>query len=117
MIIKGLFDFNDASVKVPLLNSFSLKLTSQEVGTLQDIIEKLKEEQIKVLFKVEFYHEPYQIQNSLEAGYLLPEGPFQFNLKQPEVIPFLLASLTYLMQHFKIDGFKFGAIARVLLRG
>lgn len=48
---------------------------------------------------------------------MLEEGPFQFNLKQPEVVPFLLSSLTYLMQHFKIDGFKFGAVDRVLLRG
>ena len=54
VIIKGLFNFRDPSIQVPLLNRFSLKLSSREVETLQDIIEKLKEEQIKVLFKVEY---------------------------------------------------------------
>lgn len=32
-------------------------------------------------------------------------------------MPFLLATLTHIMQHYRIDGFKFGGIDRMLLRG
>lgn len=53
VIIKGLFSFKDAQPKVSLLNSLSLKLSSREIDLLKDIIEKLKEDNIKVLFKVE----------------------------------------------------------------
>lgn len=53
VIIKNLFDYKDKSIEAPLLNKYSLKLTSDELETLQDIIEKLKEEQIKVLFEIE----------------------------------------------------------------
>jgi len=48
-----LFKFSDPTVKVPLLNCFSLKLSTRELEILQEIIEKLKEQQIKVLFKME----------------------------------------------------------------
>ena len=53
VILRNLFSFKDKSLKTSLLNRFSLKLSYEEVEQLKDLIDKLKEEQVIVLFELE----------------------------------------------------------------
>jgi fibrillarin-like rRNA methylase len=53
VIIKNIFNYVDKNIKVSLINRYSIKMTASQIDILQEIIEKLKDEQIKVLFEIE----------------------------------------------------------------